>query len=250
LLIIQAGFAINDDIQKGIGFMGLFQHRPDVSLFPADPDLPVRVCDYGLMPYPAAMDALQSMVADRTKNRIPDTLMLLEHPPTYTMGLRAKKEHLLVSESELKSRNIEFFHADRGGDITFHGPGQLVGYPVLDLKTGKPNIRRYINRLENVIIQAIAGFGVAAHRNAGFPGVWAGSRKIAAIGIRINADGISSHGFAINVNTDLTFFRHIIPCGLREATVTSLAGITGIPVEMEKVKQSVAAAFLSEFQTR
>lgn len=248
MLINPAGFAINDDIQKGIGFMGLVRHRSGLSLFPADPDLPVRVCDYGVMSYPAAMDVLQTMVAERTKNRIPDTLMILEHPPTYTLGLRAKTEHLLVSESELKRRNIELFNTDRGGDITFHGPGQLVGYPVLDLKTGKPGIRQYINRLENVIIRAIAGFGVAAHRNTGFPGVWSGSRKIAAIGIRINAAGISSHGFAINVNTDLTFFQHIIPCGLRETTVTSLAGIIGTPVDMEQVKQSVAKMFLSEFQ--
>lgn len=225
-----------------------FQRQAGVYSSLSHPDMPVRVCDYGVMAYSAALAVLTEMVADRSENRISDTLMLLEHPPTYTMGLRARKEHLLVPESELKRRNIDVFHVDRGGDITFHGPGQLVGYPVLDLKIRQLDIRAYVSKLEKVIIQAMTAFGVAGYHIKDFPGVWVDNQKIAAIGIKINAAGISCHGFAVNVNTDLTYFKNIVPCGLREVTVTSLAQVTGHPMEMDIVKQSVTEAFMREFQ--
>ena len=148
----------------------------------------IRVCDYGDMAYPEALAALEAMVAERSNQRVPDSLMLLEHPPTYTLGLRARPEHLLVPETELKKQNINVFQVDRGGDITFHGPGQLVGYPVLDLKARQLDIRQYVHRLERFIIRSLADFGVSAHRADGFPGVWVDHQKIAAIGIKINAD--------------------------------------------------------------
>ncbi len=213
----------------------------------AKTDLPVRICNYGMIAYSNALDLLMSTVEKRAKNSIPDTLILLEHPPTYTLGMRGKMEHLLVSQSSLKDKKIDIHRVDRGGDITFHGPGQLVGYPILDLKTKKPDVRQYVKKLENVIIRSIADFGISAQRNTGFPGVWVDNHKIAAIGVKINANGISSHGFAVNVNTELAFFQNIIPCGLHDSKVTSLADISGHPIDMDKMKKTVAAEFLSEF---
>jgi lipoyl(octanoyl) transferase len=210
-------------------------------------DFPVNICDYEMLAYPDAMTVLHSTVDKREKHLIPDTLLLLEHPPTYTLGMRGKMDHLLIPESELNLRKIDVHRADRGGDITFHGPGQLVGYPVMDLKTKKMDIRQYVDKLENVIIQAIADFNVTGRHLNGLPGVWVNSEKVAAIGVKINAAGISSHGFAINVNTDLTFFQNIIPCGLADKKVTSVAEIAGHAIDMDKMKKSVAAAFVSEF---
>ncbi len=207
----------------------------------------VNICDYEMLAYYDAMSVLQSTVEKRAKNLIPDTLLLLEHPPTYTLGMRGKIDHLLVPESELNIRKIDVHRTDRGGDITFHGPGQLVVYPVIHLKTRKTDIRQYVDRLENVIIQAIADFNVTGYQFNGFPGVWVNNEKVAAIGVKINAAGISSHGFAINVNTDLTFFQNIIPCGLADSKVTSVAEITGQTIDMGKMKKFVAAAFVSEF---
>ena len=220
----------------------------DCSVYPPLQEMSIRIHEYGDMTYPEALAALETLVAKRSNHRIPDSLMLLQHPPTYTFGLRARPEHLLVPETELKKRNINVFQVDRGGDITFHGPGQLVGYPVLDLKARQLDIRQYVHRLEQFIIRALADFGVSAHRVEGFPGVWVDHRKIAAIGVKINAAGISSHGFAINVNTDLRYFEAIIPCGLRDVQVASLAQFTGYRVDMDRVKQSVTEAFLQEFQ--
>lgn len=210
-------------------------------------DLPLNIFQYGIVVYSDAMSVLQSTVEKRAKNLIPDTLLLLEHPPTYTLGMRGKIDHLLIPESELNVRKIDIHRTDRGGDITFHGPGQLVGYPVLDLKIKKLDIRQYVKKLERVIIQAISEFKIIAHSINGFPGVWVHNEKVAAIGVKINAAGISSHGFAINVNTDLTFFQNIIPCGLADTKVTSIAEITGHAIDMGKMKKSVAAAFISEF---
>ena len=211
-------------------------------------DFPVKIRDYGMLAYSDAMSVLQSTVEKRAKNLIPDTLLLLEHPPTYTLGIRGKMDHLLVPESELKNRKIDIHRTDRGGDITFHGPGQFVGYPVLDLKTKELDIQQYVKKLERVIIQAISAFKVTAHNINGFPGVWVNNEKIAAIGVKINAASISSHGFAINVNTDLSFFQNIIPCGLADIKVTSVAEITGHAIDMGKMKKSVVAAFISEFR--
>jgi len=221
----------------------------DHGSFSAIANIPVRICNYGRVPYCDGLDMLDATVLKRMKNEIPNTLLLLEHPPTYTLGMRGKMSHLLTPQSELKSRNINVHRIDRGGDITFHGPGQLVGYPVLDMKKMNLDIRQYIEKLENVIIRSIAGFGISASRVAGFPGAWVDNDKIAAIGVKINAAGISSHGFAINANTDLAFFNNIIPCGLHDKKVTSLAEITGHPIDMAQMRRFVEAAFISEFET-
>jgi lipoyl(octanoyl) transferase len=221
-------------------------HQSSHILSSAITDMPLRIYDYGIISYSEALAIMKSTVENRIKNIIPDTLLLLEHPPTYTLGINGKMEHLLISQAELKSRNINIHRVDRGGDITFHGPGQLVGYPVLDFKTSKLDIRQYVKKLENIVIQSIADFGISADHNDAFPGAWVDRRKIAAIGVKINASGISSHGFAINVNTDLAFFQSIIPCGLSDTKVTSLAEITGHPIDMERMKESVATSILSE----
>jgi lipoyl(octanoyl) transferase len=239
-------FDILSSISKGDLPMLLYDisNHTDIS---TRTELSVNICDYGMLIYSDAMSVLQSSLEKRSKNLVPDTLLLLEHPPTYTLGLCGKIDHLLIPEFELKNRNIEIHRTDRGGDITFHGPGQLVGYPVLDLKTKKLDLRQYVKKLERVIIQAISLFNVTAHSSKGFPGVWVHNEKVAAIGVKINAAGISSHGFAINVNTDLAFFQNIIPCGLADKKVTSVAEITGYAIDMGKMKKSVAEAFVSEF---
>ncbi len=226
--------------------MLLYDH-PDHIAISTCTNLPLNIFHYGMLAYSEALAVLQSSVEKRSKNLISDSLLLLEHPTTYTLGMCGKIDHLLIPESELKIRNIDVHRTDRGGGITFHGPGQLVGYPVLDLKTKKLDIRQYVEKLENVIIQAISDFNVPSRRFNGFPGVWVNNEKVAAIGVKINAAGISSHGFAINVNTDLSFFQNIIPCGLADTKVTSVAEITGHAIDMDKMKKSVADAFLSEF---
>lgn len=171
----------------------------------------------------------------------------MEHPPTYTLGLAGKDAHFLVSKEALIARGFAIHRVDRGGDVTFHGPGQLVGYPIMDMVARGNDIRRYVSGLETVIIEALSVFGLNARHVAGYPGVWIGERKIAAIGIRINAAGISTHGFAVNINTDLDGFTSIIPCGLAHKSVTSMAELLGMPVSMTQMRSVLADTFVKIF---
>jgi lipoyl(octanoyl) transferase len=185
-------------------------------------------------------------VARRKAGTIPDTLLLLEHPHVYTLGRNAKHEHLLASREWLAARRIQVFESDRGGDITYHGPGQLVGYPIFDLAGHRRDLTWYMRSLEEVLIGGAADFGVHAGRLAGAPGVWVGNDKLAAMGVHVSR-WVTSHGFALNVNTDLSLFDWIVPCGLRDKGVTSLEKLLAKAVRMETVRELVIEHFAHVF---
>ena len=182
-------------------------------------------------------------------------LLLLEHPPVYTLGKSGHMENVLLSNEQLEGKQIEFFHTNRGGDITFHGPGQLVGYPVLDLERFYTDIGRYLRNLEEVIIRTIAEFGLKGDRSPGETGVWLDphlkgkERKICAMGVKCSR-WITMHGFALNVNTDLGYFEHIIPCGIRDKHVTSISRELGHDVSMDEVKTILKKHFSEVFASR
>jgi len=201
-----------------------------------------RVEQLGRVDYTEALRLQNEKVAQRKAGTIPDTLLLLEHTHVYTLGRNAKREHLLASSERLAELGIQVFETDRGGDITYHGPGQLVGYPILDLTKHHRDIAWYMRSLEDVFIGVAADFGVQAGRLAGTPGVWVGNNKLAALGVHISR-WVTSHGFALNVNTDLRYFDCIVPCGLRDRGVTSLAKLLGGPVHMEAVTEQVVKHF-------
>ena len=169
-------------------------------------------------------------------------LLLLEHPHTYTLGARGDTGHLLIDQERLESLGATVKQTDRGGDITYHGPGQLVGYPIVNLQRWHEGPRWYVRSLEQVLIETLAEFGVSARREQGRPGVWAGESKIAAIGVRVSRS-ITSHGFALNVDPDLEYFSHIVPCGLPDVTVTSMARELGQAPKMGNVMDTVSAVF-------
>lgn len=212
----------------------------------------------GRLDYWAAWEQQKALVAERAANPEMDgKLLLLEHPHTYTLGRNGRLQNLLLSESQLNERGIAFYHVDRGGDITYHGPGQLVGYPILPLKRvynqpGLGMVRRYVTDLEEVLIQTVAKFGILAKRFEGHRGVWVetdqGLDKIAAIGVRIQKNAITSHGFALNVNPDLTYFNHIIPCGIRDHGVVSMANLLAQPIAIANLLPHLITAFAEVFQ--
>lgn len=182
-------------------------------------------------------------------------LLLCEHPPVYTLGKSGHMSNVLLTEAELAERNISFFHTNRGGDITFHGPQQLVGYPIFDLEKLYTDIGRYLRDMEEAIIRTIAGYGITGDRNKGETGVWIDAgiagveRKIAAIGVRCSR-WITMHGFALNVNTDLSYFDHIIPCGLVGKKATSISNELGRPVDLDEVKKKIVHHFEDVYQLR
>jgi lipoyl(octanoyl) transferase len=196
----------------------------------------------GLVDYAAALELQREKVAQRKAGAIPDTLLLLEHPHVYTLGRNARQENLLVPAEWLASRGVQVFHTDRGGDVTYHGPGQLVGYPILDLTQHRRDISWYMRSLEEVFIRTARDFGIEAERSPGAAGVWVGNNKLAAMGVHLSR-WVTSHGFALNVNTDLSYFEWIVPCGLRDKGVTSLAKLLGRPVEMQAVAERVVEHF-------
>ena len=199
----------------------------------------------GLVPYPEAW-ALQNRLADaRRAGLAPDTLILLEHPPTYTIGRSGTRDHVFLTDSELAVRGITCLDVDRGGDVTYHGPGQLVGYPIFDLGP-QPDVGRYLRNLEDCLIETLADFGIAAGRLSGYTGVWIGDRKIAAIGVKVS-QGVTTHGFALNVSTDLSLFTHILPCGIPDKGVTSMALEVGRAPAMTEVEARVMAHFSNRF---
>ena len=199
----------------------------------------------GLVPYPEAW-ALQNRLADaRRAGLAPDTLILLEHPHTYTIGRSGTRDHVFLTESELAARGITCLDVDRGGDVTYHGPGQLVGYPIFDLGP-QPDVGRYLRNLEDCLIETLADFGIAAGRLSGYTGVWIGDRKIAAIGVKVS-QGVTTHGFALNVSTDLSLFTHILPCGIPDKGVTSMALEVGRAPAMTEVEARVEAHFSNGF---
>ena len=212
-----------------------------------------RYCEPGAIrvygwPVTAYSEALrwQRHTADAVRDGADDALLLLQHPPVYTYGRQVRPEHLVVDEATLRARGAGVIHTDRGGYITFHGPGQLVGYPILNLRRHNLSPIDYVRALEETLLRTLAQFDLEAGRVPGRPGVWTRGAKIAAIGIRVQR-GITTHGFALNVNPDLAWFDAIVPCGLSDATVTSMAAEMGKPPEVGAVERVLTANFAAVF---
>lgn len=202
---------------------------------------------HGLIAYPAALDLQAELVEQRRRGDIPDTLLLLQHPHVITLGSSSRAEHVLMSPDALAARRIEVHGAGRGGDVTYHGPGQLVGYPILDLKPDRRDLHAYLRSLERVLVGALHTFGLDGRRDPAGTGVWVGGAKVAAIGIRVSSGWITSHGFALNADLDLTYFDAIVPCGLHGREVTSISRQLGRKVSAEDAVPAVVAAMASEF---
>ena len=203
------------------------------------------------VPYPIALAEQYDLARRRQSGEIPDTLLLLEHPPTITLGRGTVESDLQTSEAELSARGIAVERVDRGGEITYHGPGQLVGYPILDLRQHGQDLHRYLRDLEQVLIQTLSAYGLTGGRVAGRTGVWVGDDKIAAIGIKVSR-WVSLHGWALNVTTDLTPYRRdFVPCGIRDKGVTSLAELLGgLCPSRAAVEETLLTAFSDVFQVR
>jgi lipoyl(octanoyl) transferase len=200
------------------------------------------------MPYPEALAFQRALVEDRRANRVGDLLLFVEHPHVLTLGVRGDggRAHILAAPDALVSRGVEVYETGRGGDITYHGPGQIVGYPILDLKPDRCDVHRYVRDLEDVLIRTAADYGIDAGRVEELTGVWVGRDKLAAIGVRI-ARWITSHGFALNVTTDLEYFNLIVPCGIAGRGVTSLSRLLGRPVDRAEVEDRIASHFSRVF---
>ncbi len=233
---------------------------------------PVIFQDLGLMDYQSAWDYQESLLQGNVRKKSltfqsviteidtvieqPSTvnyLLFVEHPAVYTLGKSGNKENVLLGEDDLKAKSIQFFNTNRGGDITFHGPDQLVGYPILDLEKFYTDIGKYLRNLEEVIILTIAEYGIKGDRSSGETGVWiepgvmGRERKICAIGVRCSR-WITMHGFALNVNTDLSYFNHIIPCGIVNKQVTSIEKELGYKLDMNEVKEKMKRNFEKVFE--
>lgn len=209
---------------------------------------PLDVCRLGMLPYDEATQLQQELVALRQAGRIADRLLLLEHPPVITLGVAARdsRENILATADEIARHGVEVRAARRGGNVTYHGPGQLVGYPVMELAPGRRDVHRYVRDLEEVLIRTAGHFGVQAGREPGLTGVWVGRDKLAAIGVRFSR-WVTSHGFALNVTTDLARFRLIRPCGIDDRGVTSLAALTGRGPAVGEVAAVAADRFAEVF---
>lgn len=208
---------------------------------------PLEVRRLGVVPFADAVALQQKLVVQRQSNRIPDQLLLLEHPPVITLGVGASRDNVLAPAAALARRGVEVHEARRGGDVTYHGPGQLVGYPILMLKPDRCDVHRYVRDLEETLIRTVAEFGVHAARVAGLTGVWVGDDKLAAIGVRLSR-WVTSHGFALNVTTDLDDFALIRACGLAGRGVTSLKRLTGRDIPIGTVARAVEGCVATVFE--
>lgn len=201
----------------------------------------------GLVPYADGLELQRRLVEERKADRIPDTLLLLQHPHVLTIGVKKDgKEHILATPERLSSLNVDVFETGRGGDVTYHGPGQLVGYPIIDLNPDRRDVHQYVRDLEEVMIRVCADYGLTAGRVKGFSGAWIGDEKIGAIGVRISR-WVTSHGFAFNVTTNIDFFNLIVPCGIADKGVTSLAAKLGKAPSMTEVEDRFVTHFATVF---
>lgn len=205
----------------------------------------LNVIDLGTSSYGIVWDIQKSLHTKRVSKEIPDTLILVEHPHVYTLGKNANARHLIATQDYLKSREIEIFKVDRGGDITYHGPGQLVGYPIFNLRDHKESISWYVHSVEEVLIQMLADYGIKSGRVKGMTGVWVGDKKIAAIGMRVSR-WVTMHGFALNVFTDLSLYDGIIPCGIVSRDITRMVDLNP-EVKWDGVKSEVVNKFVEVF---
>lgn len=200
----------------------------------------------GLVDYDRGQEIQKRLVGERQIGAVPDTLLLLEHPVTYTIGRSGGENNLLVSEKEIEAIGGTVHRVDRGGDITFHGPGQLVGYPIVDLNEHYKDVHRYLRDLEEVLIRVLNRYRIRAERVAGLSGVWVGQDKVAAMGVHVSR-WVTSHGFALNVSTDLAHFGRIIPCGIQDRGVTSMERLLGRKLSLEELAEATAAEFADVF---
>jgi lipoyl(octanoyl) transferase len=208
-----------------------------------------RLCEarwLGLVSYQDGLRLQESAVDRLRSGDAPEQLLLLEHPHVFTLGRGADSANILADQLQLQSTSVEVHETGRGGDVTYHGPGQLVGYPIINLKPDRCDVHRYVRDIEEVLIRTIGKFGVTGARITGLTGVWVDNEKIGAIGVRI-ARWITSHGFALNVNTDLSYFKMIVPCGITDKGVTSLSRLLGREVELYDVAEVAAAQFAEVF---
>ncbi len=203
-------------------------------------------CDLGFIDYKVAWDLQKSTFELRHNKKLPDIIFLLEHPHTYTLGKTADKKHLIGSDDFLSGNKISVYDIDRGGDITYHGPGQIVGYPIIDLNEWQNDTHKYLRALEEVIIRTCSYYNIIGTRVPKYTGVWIEDRKIAAIGIKVSR-WITMHGFAFNINTDLSLFSGIIPCGISDKEVTSLQKETGRKMDIQEVKSLLVKNFKEVF---
>ena len=194
---------------------------------------PVRSCWLGSVPYQQAWDRQRSLVEEVRGGDAPDTLLLLEHPHVFTLGRKGVEEHVLWDAGERRRRDVELVWSDRGGDATYHGPGQLVGYPILDLAANGLDLLDYLRRLEGSLIAYLATLAISGAAVPGLTGVWVGDAKVAAIGVKFNG-GVVSHGFALNLTTDLDYFEGIVPCGIADKKATSVEALTGRRLAVEE----------------
>jgi len=208
----------------------------------------IEVRRLGTVPYAEALELQRSLVEDRRAGTVGDLLLLLDHPHVVTLGVRGDggRSHIIADGASLAVRQVEVHETGRGGDVTYHGPGQIVGYPILDLRPDRCDVHRYVRDIEEALIRTAADYGVTAGRVAGLTGVWVGQDKLAAIGVRISR-WITSHGFAFNVNTDLDYFGLIVPCGIADRGVTSLAHVLDRPINMDEVQDRIVVHFQAVF---
>ena len=207
---------------------------------------PLQVLDLGLVDYRTALDIQTDLRERRIANLIPDTLLLLEHPPVITLGRSGSMENVLVPESQLAERGVRFFHSNRGGDVTYHGPGQVVGYAIMDLTRHTPDLRKHLRKLEEVLILALADLGVSGVRRDGETGVWVGENKIASIGIHVKR-WVTMHGFALNLSPDFDHLSLINHCGITDAPMTSIEKVLSRPIPGPLVLEALTRAFCRVF---
>ncbi|MCX6538167.1 MAG: lipoyl(octanoyl) transferase LipB [Acidobacteria bacterium] len=210
---------------------------------------PLTIRRLGLVSYAEGLELQRALVARRIADEIGDELLLLQHPHVLTLGVKAgeSRQHVLATPERLAELGVELHETGRGGDVTYHGPGQIVGYPILSLKPDRCDVHRYVRDLEEVMIRVTADYGFEARRIQGLTGAWVGAEKIGAIGVRIQR-WVTSHGFAFNVNTDLDFFKLIVPCGISDRGVTSLRRLTGRDLPIGEAEDHLIAAFCDVFQ--
>jgi lipoyl(octanoyl) transferase len=208
----------------------------------------IHVRRLGVVPYADGLEIQKRLVEQRKAGEIPDQLLLLQHPPVITLGVKTRNDrsNIVAAPAVLEAEGVEVFETGRGGDVTYHGPGQLVGYPIIDLKPDRCDVHAYVRDIEDVMIRAAAAFGVEAGRLPGLTGAWVGTEKLGAIGVRI-AKWVTSHGFAFNVNTVLDHFDLIVPCGITDKGVTSLEKLLGRQIPMDEAEDAVERAFRSVF---
>jgi len=205
--------------------------------------------DLGFADYKEVWDLQKETHLKKQKELTDDVLYIVEHNHVYTLGKTGSRDHILINDDEMKAKGISYYEIDRGGDITYHGPGQLVAYPILNLNNYYRDTHRYLRELEETVILTLKELGIDAHREEEFTGVWVGEEKICAIGIKVSR-WITMHGIAFNINTDLSFFGKIIPCGIFHKGVTSVEKVTGRKADMEEIKKLYVKNFLYTFKSK